>query len=296
MSCSATPVACLTNGDCPDGESCGFFFDLGDDVGMGMVGWLEDPYTGVKYPDTNPGDGDGYLDPVTGSSDDNCAGDIEVVNWGGPDAPCLPPFCDNIRLLKRPDDRTDLYLQNPFWGDIYLIGNFNSIDYEAVVLELIRRQYRNWEMNASYTWSEARGDGEDFFQALGDDPTLRDSVFGFQSYDQTHVVKLNATTITPWGVRLGTAVTWQSGLPFSLLSEEFSYDTQTPVMSVVGGEGSRPRQKYVTGVRNGQRNKAYWNVDLKMTREFRPRISSVASRSTAPTRLCDASDGAGRSA
>ena len=40
------------------------------------------------------------------------------------------------------------------------------------VLELVRRQYRSWEMQASYTWSEAKGDGEDFNQALGNDRSL----------------------------------------------------------------------------------------------------------------------------
>ena len=76
----------------------------------------------------------------------------------------------------------------------------------AIVLELVRRQYRSWEMNASYTWSEATGDGEDFFQELGDDPTLRENQFGFQSYDQRHVVKLNAMSITPWVVLATKAI------------------------------------------------------------------------------------------
>ena len=43
----------------------------------------------------------------------------------------------------------------------------------------------------------ARGDGEDFFQSLGDDRSLLEDEVGFQSNDRRHVVKLNATTITP---------------------------------------------------------------------------------------------------
>jgi hypothetical protein len=220
------------------------------------------------YPDTNPGDGDGFLDPMTGSTDDNCVGDFAVDSVTG-DTVCEGPFCSNAVILDRPDESTDLYLQNPFWGDVYLIGNSNSIDYESYIVELVRRQYRSWEMNASYTWSEATGDGEDFFQELGDDPSLRSSVFGFQSYDQTHVVKLNGTTITPWGVRLGTSVTWQSGLPYSILISQPSFDVQAPATTAFGGEGSRPRQTYPTGVRNDQRNDSYWNVDLKATKELR---------------------------
>ena len=172
-------------------------------------------------------------------------------------------------FIKRPDEVTDLYLQNPFWGDLFLIGNFNAADYEALVLEIVRRQYRSWEMNASYTYSEAKGDGEDFFQELGDDPTLRDNIRGFQSYDQTHVVKLNATTVTPWGIRLGTSVTWQSGLPYSLTTRLVSFDTLPPSTLTVGTEGARTREPYVTGVRNDQRNDSFWNVDLKATKELR---------------------------
>ena len=51
----------------------------------------------------------------------------------------------------------------------FLIGNFTTTDYEALVLQLTRRQYRNWQMNASYTYSETIGDAEDFQQVLGND-------------------------------------------------------------------------------------------------------------------------------
>ena len=244
--------------------------------GMGQT--LTDPYTGIQYVDTDPGPGDGYLaagfSPLLNSvgkliAPDDCAGErLFTFPPEGCD-PQTDPFCSETQSLQRPDGVRDLYIQNPFWGDIFLIGNVNTIDYEAYVLELVRRQYRSWEMNASYTWSEAFGDGEDFFQGLGDDPTLKGNVFGFQSYDQTHVVKLNATTITPWGVRLGTAVTWQSGLPYSILLQEFSDDVQAPITSTFGGEGARPRQTYPTGQRNDQRNASFWNFDVKATKELR---------------------------
>jgi hypothetical protein len=123
-------------------------------------------------------------------------------------------------------------------------------------------------MQASYTWSEAVGEGEDFFQELGNDPSLRASVRGYQSYDQRHVVKVNATTITPWGIRLGTAVTWQSGLPYSVLFERTSYDAVPPATVDFAPNTIALRQSYPTGQRNDQRNVPYWNVDLKATREL----------------------------
>jgi len=220
---------------------------------------LIDPLTGETYQDTDPGTGDGRIDDCRGGTASSQAG----------------------FSVTRPDGVDDLYVQNPFWGDIFLITNANSIDYEALVLELIRRQYRNWEMQASYTYSTAEGDGEDFFQELGNDPSLRTNVRGFQSYDQRHVVKFNATTITPWGIRLGTAATWQSGLPYSVIHESFSFDDLPPISGppvqaggALVGTGlasvtGRTRQSYPTGERNDQRNPSFWNFDLRATKEFR---------------------------
>jgi outer membrane receptor protein involved in Fe transport len=176
---------------------------------------------------------------------------------------------DAVRI-QLPDGIPDLYAVNPFWGGVFEISNLNEIDYEAFVLELARRQFRSWQMNASYTYSKAEGDGEDFLQELANDPSLRQSVFGYQSYDQRHVVKVNATTITPWGLRLGTAVTWQSGLPYSIIEEATSDDLLPHTTATIGPiPGARLRQLYPTGQRNDQRNKSYWNVDLKATKELR---------------------------
>ena len=201
---------------------------------------------------------------------DDCAGEIWL---GKPRVPSRrsrlrTEYADDTRL-ERPDGVPDLYVQNPGWGDMFLVSNFNSIDYQAYVFELVRRQYRSWEMQASYTWSEAKGDGEDFNQALGDDRSLLEDEKGFQSYDQRHVVKVNATTITPWGFRLGGAVTWQSGLPYSLIDQKLAFDARPPVLLNQGidarpgrGSSTRPAQ------RNDQRNASYWNVDLKFTKEM----------------------------
>jgi hypothetical protein len=170
--------------------------------------------------------------------------------------------------LERPDGIPDLYIQNPGWGDIFLVGNFNKIDYEGIVVALNRRQYRSWQMQTSYTWSKAKGDGEDFQQALGDDRSLQTDESGYQSYDQRHVIKFNATTITPWGFRLGGSISWQSGLPFSLLSQEASFDQPVPAIAGSTGNSTRVRRQYLTGERNDQRNAAYWNVDAKFTKEM----------------------------
>lgn len=226
------------------------------------------PGAPVVQPITDPNDplfgqfpngGDGILDDCVGELFNPNRDEEGNADIGGG----LTSF------LQRPDGLPDLYVQNPIWGDIFLVGNFNKADYEGVTLEVIRRQYKGWEMQGSYTWSMARGDGEDFFQAIGDDRSLLEDEVGFQSNDRRHVVKLNATTITPWGFRFGTAISWQSGLPYSILATQSTRDAIPPPLENLGFSGARRRIRYVTGERNDQRNPSYWNVDVKFTKELR---------------------------
>ncbi|HXV77921.1 MAG TPA: hypothetical protein VD788_16540, partial [Candidatus Polarisedimenticolaceae bacterium] len=92
---------------------------------------------------------------------------------------------------------------------------------------------------------------------------------GFQSDDRRHVVKLNATSIMPWGLRLGGALSWRSGLPYSVLAEELSFDSlPLPYGNSGTGGQARPRQLYVDGQRNTERNPSYWNLDAKLVKEL----------------------------
>jgi hypothetical protein len=233
------------------------------DLGRCQLATLANPLNTVVQ--VQPGDSD--YDPAFAPGDgilDDCIGNLEV-----PEGQSGEGGEDGEVVLNLPDGRPDLYLQNPGWGDIYLISNINEIDYEAVVLELIRRQYRNWQMQASYTWSQAFGNGEDFQQNLGDDRRLVEDENGFQSYDQRHVVKVNATTITPWGFRMGTAVSWQSGLPYSVVFRGPAYDAIPPTYGTLDGRGGvRIRSVYPSGTRNDQRNDSYWNIDANFIKEF----------------------------
>jgi hypothetical protein len=149
-----------------------------------------------------------------------------------------------------------------------VVGNYNSAVYKGFIVALERRQYRNWQMDASYTFSKATGDAEDFELSLGDDRSTLEDEKGYLSYDQRHVVKLNATTLTPWGFRLGTRVTWESGLPYSILRRDFSFTTSPPQYEALGGSDSPVRTFYPTGQRNDQRNRSFWNFDVKATKEF----------------------------
>src|SRR5262249_18254211 len=115
------------------------------------TGTVTDPYTGQTYQDTDPGIGDGRLDDCSGQSIQGTAAGGGVGGGG-----------ESTVFLQQRDGFADLYVLNPAWRDIFKIGNYNSQTYDALILEFVRRQYKNWQMEASYTWSQAFGQGEDF--------------------------------------------------------------------------------------------------------------------------------------
>jgi hypothetical protein len=169
--------------------------------------------------------------------------------------------------LHLSDGFLDSYVYNPAWGTVFRVGNDNEATYEAVVVELVRRQYRNWQMEASYTWSRAIGNAEEFNSYLGDDPTLRDTERGYLAYDQRNVVKVNTTTITPWGFRLGLSANWMSGLPYSIVQVGSSYDSIAPAYGQTFVGSSRTRTQYPTGRRNDQRNQPTLSLNVKFDKE-----------------------------
>jgi hypothetical protein len=136
------------------------------------------------------------------------------------------------------------------------------------VVELVRRLYRGFELSGSYTFSRARGDAEDFDLELGDDETVREEERGYLGYDQRHVVKFSGTTVTPWGVRLGGTVRWESGLPYSLLERLPSMDALPPHYNRFGSPEPRIRTRYVTRQRNDQRNESHWTFDAKVQKDL----------------------------
>lgn len=214
---------------------------------------VTDPFTGETYVDTDPGIGDGRLD--------DCSGKLQALEGSA------TGLVGRKAILVRPDGIPDLYIQNPAWSDVFLVGNFNSAKYTGIELVVDRRQYKNWQLQGSYTYSRALGQAEDYRLQVGDDRSTLEDERGYLSYDQRHVVKVNATTQTPWGFRLGGAITWQSGLPFSILRLDPSFN-QIPPFFNFGTPDQQIRTRYVTHRRNDQRNQSYWNFDVRFAKEY----------------------------
>jgi len=221
------------------------------------VGPIVDPYTGLVYQDTDPGNGDGRLDDCTGET-------VPATDTGG-----NPTFAPAAQVLvARPDGVADFYVLDPAWGGIFEIGNYNNSVYDGITLEFVRRQYKNWQMEASYTWSKASGDAEDFNLSLGDDRSTLQDEKGYLSFDRRHSVKLNATCLTPWGFRLGGTAQWESGLPYSLLFRRSSDSNSIPVYGSFAQTFTSQRILYITRQRNDQRNVSAWNFDVKLVKEI----------------------------
>lgn len=191
---------------------------------------------------------------------------------------------DSGLFLPASDGRIDLERLSPAYNQVYEIGNFNSATYEAYIVELERRYYRNWELRASYTWSEALGQAEEYNQALGDDLTNSDDEFGPLSYDIRHQVKVSGRVLVPWygGIRLGGFLSYRTGTPYSIIERQVVPDfwqfLSDGVLPAIGddspSERARPdlvstiRTRFPTGQRNDQRNPPVWNLDLNVQKEF----------------------------
>jgi hypothetical protein len=227
-------------------------------VSSAGVGPVTDPYTGQVYQDTDPGIGDGRLD--------DCVGQPDTIDTdpGGPGGNAPSATFE----AQTPDGVADFYVLNPAWGNIFLIGNSNAAKYDAIILEFVRRQYRNWQMEASYTWSQATGDAEDFNLALGNDRSTLEDEKGYLSYDRRHSLKVNAICLTPWGFRLGGTALWESGLPYSLLYQNVSDSTSLPLYEGFKQSFRSIRTRYLTQQRNDQRNPSSWLFNMKITKEI----------------------------
>ena len=178
------------------------------------------------------------------------------------------------QLKYTPDGIPDLQPVSPMFNNIYLIGNYNHSTYQAWILEVTRRFYQNWELQASYTWAKAWGQAEDFNQGLGDDPTNADDEAGPLAFDQRHVVRINGRVFIPkWGgFRVGGSFRYETGLPYSKVEQRNVLDYP---YFMGGGAGTgiplsyfTPRTIYPSHQRNDNRNASFWTLNVNFQKEF----------------------------
>lgn len=157
------------------------------------------------------------------------------------------------------NDAPDLYTVSQGFNQVLRIGNYNSSEYEAYEVVVRRRLHRNWQMLASYTWSEAFGQAETFSSLLGNDPETTDDEEGFLDYDQRHVIKFQAVTRLPHEISLGTAIQWASGTPYSVVRTIVDQDSTGNQIF---------RTLFPSQQRNDQRNEGIWTIDGRLEKNF----------------------------
>jgi hypothetical protein len=186
-----------------------------------------------------------------GLLDDNIGIEVSPSQCGGDEpGPCR---------LHLPDGLADLFSWGPFFSEVLRIGNFNSSDYESYQIALTRRLSRRWQMTTSYVHSETIGDAESFDSVIGNDLGTIDEARGPLDYDQTHVGKLSAVVFLPLRQSLGAAVTWASGLPYSVV--------RGPITSTDSLGSTTVRTGFPSGQRNDQRNPSSWLLNVMYRKE-----------------------------
>ena len=168
---------------------------------------------------------------------------------------------------RQADGKPDLYVENFFFNQVLRIGNFNEARYRGIELQAVRRLARRWEMQGSYTYSRATGQAEDFQSSLGNDPSTVESEHGYLDFDQRHVVKVNASLFLPHDWQMGLSASWQSGLPYSVITRFFALDN-ADYLQFRTRFGQEVGNVFVTEPRNDHRNAATYNIGARAHKSF----------------------------
>jgi hypothetical protein len=206
--------------------------------------------------------------------------DVDLNHSTQPD-PVHGGLLDRIGMLVRDpsslatyeiaDGKPDLYIANPFFNQVLRIGNDNEAQYNAIEVQATRRLSRRWALDASYVYSRAVGDAENFQSRVGNDPSTIEAEGGYLDYDQRHVVKVSGMVYLPHDWQFGTAASWSSGLPYSVVSRFFAFDNVGYVqLRTRYGFTEREGDGFVfrSEPRNARRNAAVTNIDLRVKKAF----------------------------
>lgn len=175
--------------------------------------------------------------------------------------------------LRIKDNIPDLYIYNFFFNQIYRVGNYNTSTYHGIEVQVTKRLSRKWQMDASYTYSRAKGDAEEFDSqaGLGKDPATLPFEYGYLDFDQRHVVRFNGTTFLAGDWTLGGVMQWTSGLPYSVLTSVFSLDNYDypAIRQLFGTIQNNNEGGVFTGEnRNSRRNASILTINAQATKSF----------------------------
>ena len=160
---------------------------------------------------------------------------------------------------------------NPNYGTVLVRQSLARSDYVAVTAALRRRFRDGIQFQAHYTWSRDRSN-DDNERSSGSltltDPADPDYDWGVSSRNIPHRFVASGVFTLPFDILASGILTAQSGSPFTALDPRVGYHNHPDFY--VGPYG--PQTRAVVGGElvpvNGERNDAWTNLDLRITKRF----------------------------
>ena len=160
---------------------------------------------------------------------------------------------------------------DPNFGTILVRDSLARSDYVALTAALRRRFRDGIQFQAHYTWSRDRSN-DDNERSSGSltltDPSDPDYDWGLSSRDIPHRFVASGVFTLPFDVLASGILTAQSGSPFTALDPRVGFHNHPDFY--VGPYG--PQTRAVIGGElapvNGERNEAWTNLDLRITKRF----------------------------
>ena len=160
---------------------------------------------------------------------------------------------------------------NPNYGTILVRESLARSDYVAVTAALRRRFSDGVQFQAHYTWSRDRSN-DDNERSSGSltltDPSDPDYDWGLSSRDIPHRFVASGVFTLPFDILASGILTAQSGSPYTALDPRVGFHNHPDFY--VGPYGPQTRA-VVAGELvpiNGERNDAWTNLDLRITKRF----------------------------
>jgi outer membrane receptor protein involved in Fe transport len=160
---------------------------------------------------------------------------------------------------------------NPGYGTVLVRQSLARSDYVAVTAALRRRFRDGIQFQAHYTWSRDRSN-DDNERSSGSltltDPADPDYDWGISSRDIPHRFVASGVFTLPFDILASGILTAQSGSPYTALDPRVGFHNHPDFY--VGPYG--PQTRAVVGGAlvpvNGERNGAWTNLDLRITKRF----------------------------
>jgi hypothetical protein len=162
-----------------------------------------------------------------------------------------------------------------FVSDVWELGNFGSIDYDSLQVQLDKRLSRGFSVRGSYTLAKNRGNtsagqNEIIATQLLDDLAL-DTNDGPTNFERPHILSLSGTYDVPKtkGLKVSGVFQARSGLPISLIDSSFDlnrngqFDDEFLPSGTYSGAGADAITVESAGGRNGARAPSIAQLNLR---------------------------------